>query len=334
MREIFEVIDRIAGAPSPVLIEGEPGTGKELIAKAVHDRRVEFLRERAGDSEFSEAEHPFMGVNCGAFSRTLLESQLFGHRKGAFTGAIQDQHGVFVAARHGSLFLDEITELEIDLQVKLLRALQQREVTPLGSTEAATIHARIITATNRPILEWVRRGEFRDDLYYRIHVVGIQVPPLRERRGDIQLLSAHFLESVAASYEVPARELSNEALEIFLSYPWPGNVRELRNVIERAYALGRRSDRIDPEDLPPELSSGLSARGSLGGGTGVAGARSGRRQDFRPLEMLIRDHIVEALQMVGGVRVHAAELLGIHRNRLARLIEKYGIDVSGDGSSP
>ena len=321
MREIYDIIERIAAAPSPVLIEGEPGTGKEMIAQAIHDRRVEFLEERGGGG-FDRSQHPLLAVNCGAFSRTLLESQLFGHKKGSFTGAIQDQDGVFVAARHGSLFLDEITELEIDLQVKLLRALQQREVTPLGSTEAIPTFARIITATNRPILDWVRRAEFRADLYYRIHVVGIKVPPLRERRGDIPLLSAHFSESVALSYEAAPREVSPEALELFLAYPWPGNVRELLNTIERAYALGRSSGRIEPEDLPPEVREGKSL--ALPG----MSAEPAAREEFRPLEVMMREHIVQALRLVGGVRVQAAELLGIHRNRLSRLIEKYGIDVS------
>jgi DNA-binding NtrC family response regulator len=317
--QIFEVIERVASAPFPVLIVGEPGTGKERIARAIHRRRIERLRERTG-KPVDEAQFPFVGVNCGALSRTLLESSLFGHRKGAFTGAIADQEGVFVAAREGTLFLDEITELDIDLQVKLLRALQEREVTPLGSTMAVQIQALIITATNRPILDLVRRNEFRSDLFYRIHVVGIEVPPLRERRGDIPLLCESFLREIASRYGTPQKEIVPQVLDAFLAYPWPGNVRELQNVIEGAIALGSDETRILLEDIPAVVRG----RGVVEVPHRVAG--STELGGFPTLDEAIAAHIRAALESSRWVRSRAAVLLGIDRNRLARLIRKYRIE--------
>jgi len=322
---IFDVIERVAGIPSAVFIQGEPGTGKELIARAIHDRRVELLRERA-EGPFDPERHPFVGVNCGAFSRQLLESQLFGHVKGAFTGAIADQEGVFVAADRGTLFLDEITELDTDLQVKLLRALQEREVTPIGSNRPVRVHARIITATNRPVADLVRSGKFRDDLYYRINVVGIDVPPLRERRSDIPILCERFIQSISQSYETAPKLLAREVIDAFQSYPWPGNVRELQNVIERAFALGRHPDRIVAEDIPVEIlrAGGAAWREPPAGA--AAGPLGGER-GFPTLAELTARHIREALVRERGVISRAATALGIDRHRLARLIERAGIDV-------
>jgi len=312
LRAIYEMIDRIAGMSTPVFIEGEPGTGKELIARAIHDRRMEYLRSQGGEGDYPESRHPFLAVNCGAFTRTLLESQLFGHHRGAFTGATHDQEGVFVAARWGSLFLDEITELEVDLQVKLLRVLQQQVVTPLGSNVTIPVHARIITATNRRIMDRIREGRFREDLYYRIHVVGIPVPPLRERVGDIPLLAQHFSRGVARSYGVTERVITPAVREILTAYPWPGNVRELRNVIERAYALGRHEDSIEPSDLPPELRTGAVLGATAGEG--------GPLEAFPTLDTVVDRHVEEAMRRANRVQTRAAALLGIHRNRLARLL--------------
>ncbi|MFQ5653168.1 MAG: sigma-54-dependent transcriptional regulator [Planctomycetota bacterium] len=332
MVRIFGVIERIAETPSHVLIQGEPGTGKELIARAIHTRSVELrgmagFHPGAGGARGSprEGRHPYVAVNCGAFSRTLLESQLFGHKKGTFTGAIRDQEGLFVAARSGTLFLDEITELDLDLQVKLLRALQEREVTPLGSTAPVQVHARIITATNRPIEELVRQGRFRADLYYRINVVSITVPPLRERTEDIPLFVRHFLKTTAESYGAAPRGISEEVLERFRSYEWPGNVRELRNTIERAFALGQEESMIVPQDLPPEI---------LGGG--LAGEDSGGRDErssspFPSFDQVVRAHLEKALRLSGGVKSRAAALLGVERNRLYRLLRRYHVPAGSPG---
>ena len=311
MKKIFKIIERVAEMPSQVLIEGEPGTGKELIARAIHDRSLEL---RTGGK--SSADFPYIAVNCGAFSRTLLESQLFGHKKGAFTGAVADQEGVFVAAGYGTLFLDEITELHIDLQVKLLRAIQEREVTPLGSTQAVPIHARILTATNRAIHDLARQGEFRPDLFYRINVVNIKVPPLRERVDDVPILVRYFLRSTAEKYGMEPREPSDDVMEAFMSYSWPGNVRELQNVIERSFALGRYDGRLSIEDLPQDLLAKVRR---------AAGDPEAGEPLFPSYDQVVRNHVVSALQASRGVKSRAAELLRIDRNRLYRLMRKYEI---------
>ena len=323
MTKIFQIIDRVAEAPSRVLIQGEPGTGKELIARAIHQRSLQRTEDPNGtrSRRFEDVDHPYIAVNCGAFSRTLLESQLFGHKKGTFTGAITDQEGVFVAARYGTLFLDEITCLELDLQVKLLRAIQEREVTPLGSTQPVPIHARIITATNQPIAELVRDGAFRSDLYFRINVVHVQVPPLRERIDDLPLLVEYFLKQTAESYGVMPRQLADKVMEAFQSYHWPGNVRELQNVIERAFALGENEKRITLEDLPPDLLRKTDASGEDGGSRGSV---------FPSLDQILREHIVKALQASRGVKTKAARLLRIDRNRLYRLMDKYEVARRGE----
>jgi len=323
--EIFDIIERVAGTPSPVFIRGEPGTGKELIARAIHDRRIERLRERS-EGPFDLDRYPFVGVNCGAFARQLLESQLFGHVKGSFTGAIADQNGVFVAADYGTLFLDEITELDTDLQVKLLRALQEREVTPIGSNRPVRINARIISATNRPVAELIRSGKFRDDLYYRINVVGIDVPPLRERRSDIPILCERFIQAISLSYEAAPKVLTREVLEAFQSYSWPGNVRELQNVIEGAFALGRHPGRIVAEDIPVEILRGGAAK-RLAQQSERGGSAPATEGGFPTLDQLMAEHIREALERERGVIRRAASLLGIDRHRLTRLMARFGIEL-------
>lgn len=313
MQEVFQIIQRVADTPSRVLIQGEPGTGKELIARAIHEQSLTAMADRVPGVQIA-AECPYVAVNCGAFSRNLLESQLFGHKKGTFTGAVADQEGVFVAARQGTLFLDEITELDLDLQVKLLRAIQEQEVTPLGSTRPVPIRARVITATNRPIAELVAAGAFRADLYYRVNVVNIQVPPLRERVDDIPLLVEYFLKRTAHNYHVAPREVTSQVLEAFQSYEWPGNVRELQNVIERAFALGSDENAIHLTDLPQDLLRGISQC-----------ADSDGRHVFPTYDQIVRSHLVRALQASRGVKTRAASLLKIDRNRLYRLMKKYEI---------
>lgn len=337
IEKIHSLIEKVAKMPSSVLIQGEPGTGKELIAEEVHRQYCSVEREK-NKTGFDSDQYPYLAVNCGALSRTLLESQLFGHKKGTFTGAISDQEGVFVAARKGTLFLDEITELDLDLQVKLLRALQEREVTPLGSTAPVKIDARIITATNRPIQELVKKGEFRADLYYRVNVVQVVVPPLRERRGDIELLSRHFLQQVKAFYGTTVdKSLVPETLQLLQTYSWPGNVRELHNVIERAFALGNDDSKLNPEDLPGQLrADGADHPGeatSVFEETSRLSALEARSTEstaggdhFPTYDELVADHIHQALVRCRGVKSRAATELAIDRNRLYRLIRKYGIE--------
>ncbi|MDE0960248.1 MAG: sigma-54 dependent transcriptional regulator [Planctomycetota bacterium] len=341
MVKVFNTVKQVAKIPSPVLIQGEPGTGKELVAHEVHRQRNRRLKlEMPG---FSEKEHPYLAVNCGALSRTLLESQLFGHKKGAFTGSLSDQDGLFIAAKRGTLFLDEITELDLDLQVKLLRALQEKEVTPVGSTKALKIHARVIAATNRPIQELVREGKFRADLYYRIHVVNIMVPPLRERESDIEELAKHFSKEVAKNYNWNGapRKLTPDALKLLKSYSWPGNVRELNNVIERSFALGDGGP-IQPHDLPEEIRqagsgleaglAGFKAPISAVGDSMAAGSQFSHptRGEFPTFDEVVAEHIRRALIHTRGVKSRAATLLSIDRNRLYRLMSKYQIPAEGE----
>ena len=297
MRELAENIGKLAGLPAPVLVLGESGTGKELVARALHD----LSRRR---------EERFLAVNCGAIPRHLLESELFGHRRGAFTGAHRDRRGYFVAAGGGTLFLDEIAELDLDLQVKLLRSLQDGEVTPLGSNTPEPWSARLVCATNIDIDRAVSEGLFRRDLYYRINVMRIEVPPLRERRSDIPLLVDWFL----AKHTRRKKTISGSALEALEEYEWPGNVRQLENAIIRAHALAP-GDVVRIDDLPGEISR----RGSAGRGN----------SKFPTLDELNRQHLIRALRLTRGVRTAAARLLEIDRNRLARMIKRYGIDVEG-----
>jgi DNA-binding NtrC family response regulator len=233
------MIRRVARNRTTVLITGESGTGKELVARAIHD-----------SGPF--ARYPFIAVNCGALSENLLESQLFGHKKGSFTGAVTDHIGFFQAAEGGTLFLDEISEMSPHLQVKLLRAIQQREIIPVGDTQAQKINIRLICASNRDLEFEVRRRNFRQDLFYRLSIVNIPLVPLRERAVDIPDLVSHFIIRYAKEYDVAPRTVQADAMDVLMRYPWPGNIRELENVIERAFALST-SDTISIEDLPPQL---------------------------------------------------------------------------------
>lgn len=304
MREVYRIIDAVSENKSNVLICGENGTGKELVARTIHQRGP--WRER-----------PFLAVNCGALSETLLESQLFGHRRGAFTGAVDDHEGVFQAAHGGTLFLDEVTEIPLPLQVKFLRAIQEREVTPLGSTRAVKVDVRLIAATNRDIEEAVGHGTFRSDLFYRLNVVTIHLPPLRERPEDIPLLVEHFVQRFSRDYGVEPKRVTSAAMERLLVYSWPGNIRELQNTIERAFALSRAPE-IGIEDLPQRVREGANA-------AHPQLAAPAASKEFVPLAELERRAIVAALARAAGNKSEAARLLGIERQRLYRKLEKYGL---------
>jgi DNA-binding NtrC family response regulator len=300
MREIYQVIEAVSQNKSNVLLSGENGTGKELVARTIHNKGA-------------LAGRPFLAINCGALSETLLESQLFGHRKGAFTSAIEDHEGVFQAADGGTLFLDEITDIPLQLQVKFLRAIQEKEVTPLGSTRPVRVDVRIIAATNRDVEEAVKSGSFRTDLFYRLNVVPIHLPPLRERREDITPLVDHFIHEYSRIYGVEPKRVTPEAMQRLVEYAWPGNIRELQNAIERAFALSSQPE-ITPKDLPAAL------------------VREPQQASIDitepvPLEDLERRNISAALQRSGGNKNEAARILGIDRQRLYRKIAKYGLDA-------
>lgn len=297
MQEVLSLVRRVASSDTTVLIRGESGTGKELIAKAIH-----YASPRAAG--------PLVRVNCAALPESLMESELFGHEKGAFTGAVAARMGRFELADGGSLFLDEIGDLSPHLQVKLLRVLQEREFERVGSSRPMTADVRALAATHRDLEALVRDGRFRDDLYYRINVVTITLPPLRERREDIPLLIDHFLRAFAAKIDKPVRGLTREAREALLRYDYPGNVRELENLIERAVVL-TRDDVIALGDLPLSLSEAEMEVGEGGMTSAVEG--------------LERRMIHEALVKAEGVQTRAAELLGVSERVLRYKMKKYGL---------
>ncbi|HKZ05535.1 MAG TPA: sigma-54 dependent transcriptional regulator [Methylomirabilota bacterium] len=299
MHDVLELVERVAPTDATVLIHGESGTGKEVIAKAVHHASL-------------RATRPFVAVNCGAVPETLLESELFGYMRGAFTGANVNKLGLFEEAHGGTVFLDEIAEMPPALQVKLLRVLQSGEVRRLGATQASTIDARVIAATHGDLPALITDGSFREDLYYRLNVIQISLPPLRDRREDIPALAEHFLARAAGKLGRPLR-LSPEAVERLLRYAWPGNVRELENAIERAAILARR-DQIGPDDLPPHVSAGLQ----LGPSPTLP-----RQITLAEAE---RVHILETLERFGGNHSGAAGALGIGRTTLWRKLKEYGIE--------
>jgi DNA-binding NtrC family response regulator len=295
MREIYRIVDTVSENKSTVLVSGESGTGKELVARTIHARGP-------------LAAHPFLAVNCAGLSETLLDSQLFGHRRGAFTGAVSDHDGVFRAADGGTLFLDEVAEIPLSLQAKFLRAVEQREVTPLGASHPVPVDVRLVAATNRDLAAEVRAGRFRTDLFYRLNVVHVELPPLRARPEDVPLLVEHFVRRFSAQYQVAPKRVAAEALELLRAYDWPGNVRELQNAIERAFALSV-ADTIAPEDLPPSVR-GWAPPAAL-------------PDDVTTLEEAERRLFAAALRKSGGNKNEAARLLGIDRQRLYRKLEKY-----------
>jgi DNA-binding NtrC family response regulator len=306
MQTIYETIESVAKSDANVLIVGESGTGKELIANAIHYQSL-------------RARKPFIKVNCAALPKELIESELFGHTKGAFTGAHADKEGLVQHAAGGSLMLDEIAEMPVELQPKLLRVLQERSYRKIGSEKTFAVDFRLISSTNRLPADAIRDGLLRDDLFYRISTITIHVPPLRERSEDIQLLTEYFLHMYAQKYERPIGGVSQAAYQRLFGHTWPGNVRELQNVIERAVLLAK-GNRIEPVDLP--FDNGSLPEGAAGGAT----------WDVPPnmtLEDIERLVIEKTLQRTNGNKQAAANLLGIYRPRLYSKIRKYNIDVSG-----
>ncbi len=306
MQRVFERMQRIIKTDSTVLILGESGTGKELVARAIHHNG-----RRAG--------HPFVAVNCGAIPETLLESELFGHTRGAFTGAVRDKIGKFEAANQGTIFLDEIGTMPLQLQSKLLRVLQEQEVERVGSTKPVKLDVRVISATHVDLEEQVRIGSFREDLFYRLNVIPLQLPPLRERREDLLPLVSHFLDKFCHLMGRPLMNLTKPALDALERYRWPGNVRELENVVERLVAL-TELDAITPDDLPAEVN------GTLHTAKGVYLDLTPQGIDMpAAIEELERKLITKALQMSGGVKARAAALLGLNRTTLVEKIKRSGI---------
>jgi two-component system response regulator AtoC len=307
MQSIFKTVQAVASTRTTVLITGESGTGKTLLARALH--------------ALSNRKHgPFVEVNCGALPESLLESELFGHQKGAFTGAVRDKIGKFEAAAGGTIFLDEIGTSSPAFQVKLLRVLQDRVVERVGDTRTIPVDVRVVLATNKDLEKAVAAGEFREDLYYRIHVVAIEMPPLRARTSDIAPLAEHFLRRFAAEHGRPALRFTPRALTALTDAPWPGNVRQLENVVERAVVLGGNGDVLDTDDLP------VPARPPTGSAPPRDGVPAGTPLPLREALALPERRILEhALAHCGGNRERAAKVLGINRSTLFHKLRKYGI---------
>ena len=299
--EVLQLAETVAGTDSTVLISGESGTGKEVVARYIHD-----LSDRS--------EAAFLSINCGALPESLLESELFGHVKGSFTGAVKDKDGLLVAAAQGTFFLDEIGEMSPVTQVKLLRAIQEREVIPVGATKAVPVDVRIIAATNRDLEEEIGRGSFRSDLYYRLNVIQLHLPPLRERREDIPILARHFLTRRSAPGNGEPLTLSEDAVGILSQYDWPGNVRELENAIERAVVVAT-GDVITQAALPDRVLESPQPR--LG---------SVEAPPNPTMEVVERAYIRWVLEAEGGNKTRAAEVLGIDPSTLYRKLNRYGLD--------
>jgi DNA-binding NtrC family response regulator len=303
MQRVFDTIDRIADTRATVLITGESGTGKSLLARAIHRRS-------------GRRDQPFVEVACGAMPETLLESELFGHAAGAFTGAVGEKIGKFTKADKGTIFLDEIGTSSPSLQVKLLRVLQEFEFEPVGSTNTIHVDSRVILATNEDLTRAVAEGKFRQDLFYRINVINIELPPLRERISDIPLLAGHFLARTREETGKKCEGFSEEAMSAMQRYRWPGNVRELQNVVERAVLLGR-TNVVTPEDFPPQMCAGASAV-SLEPLTGKA------LKDA--MEAPERAIILEVLRLNNWNRSHTADALGINRTTLYKKMKRLGLE--------
>lgn len=317
MQHVFSLIKRVAPTDGTVLITGESGTGKEMVARAIHQ-----LSRRK--------EHLLLACDCSALAPTLLESELFGHVKGSFSGAIATKQGVFEAAHKGTLFLDEVANLSMETQGKLLRALETRRVKKVGDTAERQVDIRLVTATNRDLAEMVADGEFREDLYYRLNVVPIHLPPLQKRSGDIPVLAMVFLERLCKKNHVEVRGFSPEAMTLLESYRWPGNVRELRNIVERM-AILCDGDRIEPRHLPPEICEAPSRS--------TITQLPQKWEDFKTLKQQVRDAAVqelecrfltEALERYGGNVSKAAEGVGMQRTNFHALLRKYSLSVDID----
>lgn len=313
MHRIYDLIQRVSQSPTNVLITGESGTGKEMVAKAIHYNGP--LKDR-----------PFVTVNCGAIPENLMESEMFGHKKGSFTGAIADKIGLFEVANGGSLFLDEVGELPLSIQVKLLRAIQERVIRKVGATDDQRVDVRIIAATNRDLEEMVKQGTFREDLYYRLNVINLKTPPLRDRREDVPTLAQHFLRKYAERLGRPVQAISDEAMEVLKKYDYPGNVRELENIIERTVALEAGAT-ILPESLPPFVQTPSGRK--------MASAHEIEITDEGiELEKIIgqieKELLIKAIHKAKGVKKNAAKLLGVTFRSMRYRVDKYGLGGPDD----
>jgi Nif-specific regulatory protein len=305
MRQLFSLMDKVIDVTTTILIQGETGTGKELIAKAIHYNGP--LKDK-----------PFVAENCGALSENLLESELFGHVKGAFTGAISDKKGLFEMADGGTILLDEIGETPPAMQVKLLRVLQEGQFRPVGASHYMNVNVRIIACTNRNLKEEMAKGNFREDLYYRINVFPLTIPPLRERKEDIPQLAAHFLKDIANKFKRPIPHLTSTALELISAYDWPGNVRELQNEMERALTLAGKNKEISEEYLSTKIFNSMDDNGTVF-------KKNGTLQEVT--ERIEKQMVFEALEKTGGNRSRASNQLGITRQGLLNKIKRYKIEA-------
>ena len=297
MQKIYDLIERISDSSSNVLITGESGTGKELVAKAIHYNGV-------------RKEGPFVAINCAAIPETLLESELFGYKKGAFTDAKSDKKGLIFEANEGTLFLDEITEMPLTLQAKLLRVIEEREIRPLGDTNSYSIDVRVISSSNRDIKSTIQEGRFREDLYYRLNVIDIPLPPLRERKEDIPLLIQHFITKFSNELKKGISGVSEGALKVLVSYSWPGNVRELENIIQRAITLSQH-EVILPDDLPASIIQKTDEK-----------LFEKAMEEKFTLDQLEKEYVKRVLIETGGNKSKAAEILGLDRKTLYRKLQE------------
>lgn len=317
MHKIFELIRKVSDSPTNVLVTGESGTGKEMVAKAIHYNSP--LKDR-----------PFVSVNCGAIPENLVESELFGHKKGSFTGAISDKDGLFEVADGGTLFLDEIGELPLSSQVRILRAIQEKTVRRVGGTEDIKVEVRIIAATNRDLEQMVQQGTFRQDLYYRLNVINIRTPPLRERRDDIPLLAGHFLQKYSERFSKQIQTISKEAMDLLKKYDFPGNVRELENIIERTVALESGAT-VLPESLPQFVNTPTGRKMVSSDGIEITDEGIDLQ---KVLDQLEKELLVKAIHQANGVKKRAAKLLGITFRSMRYRVEKFSLGKVDDDELP
>ncbi len=316
MRRVFGLVEKVAATESTVLITGESGTGKELVARAIHHRS-------------DRADREFVPVNCGAIPDTLIESELFGHVRGAFTGAVSDRPGLFRQAHKGTIFLDEIGELPLPMQVRLLRVLQDRQLVPVGGTTSVSVDVRVVAATNRDLERLVAEGRFREDLYYRLNVIRIETPSLRARPEDIPLLLVHLLRTCSARHGKSIERVSPRTLRTLCTYAYPGNVRELENVIDHAITLCE-GDALTEQDLPAHLTAMPDAPPPSESEAPAAPVFEAGCNLDEQLATYEKDMLLAALDRAGGVRKRAAELLGIKYRSLRHRLSKYGLASADD----
>lgn len=313
MHRVYDLVKRVSQAPTNVLITGESGTGKEVVAKAIHYNGL--LKDR-----------PFITVNCGAIPEQLMESEMFGHKKGSFTGAVNDKSGLFEVADGGTLFLDEVGELPVQIQVKLLRAIQERVIRRVGATEDIKVDVRIIAATNRDLEQMVKDGTFRQDLFYRLNVINIKTPSLRERKDDVPLLATHFLKKYNERMSKAINSISVEAMELLKKYEYPGNVRELENIIERTVALEGGAT-VLPESLPPFVNTPTGRK--MASSNEIEIGADGVELD-KVIGQIEKELIIKAIHQAGGVKKRAAKLLHITFRSMRYRVEKYGLGSVDD----